>query len=125
MHKTLLITVAGAILGIGLTAYAEEQIDEVWQCKLNDGKTLEEVQTNNSIWVKAMHDNVSDDISSMVVTSVVGDTGHFLFVDSFPDLATWAAAKAWLETEEGQALDAQFQALANCESNRLYRSTTS
>ena len=65
------------------------------------------------------------DIHSYVLTNIVGNTGTFLYADSFPTMDAWAAAKKAMETEKGKALDAEFEAIEKCTSNTLHRSTES
>ena len=44
-----------------------------------------------------------------------------MYVDSYPDLATWAAGKAALSTDAGQAVEDGFDDVMDCTGNRLYR----
>ena len=62
-------------------------------------------------------------INSRIVTPLVGDLGSFIFVDSFPNLASWSEAKAAMQSGEGQKIEAAFDELSDCTSNRLYTST--
>jgi hypothetical protein len=104
----------------------EERIVEVWTCTLNEGQTQEDVQTSNSRWVAFMNAQVEGgDIRSYVLTSIVGNTGEFLYVDSFPNMPAWSAAKAATETDEGQAIEAELNEDATCSSNTLHQSTQS
>ncbi len=105
---------------------AVERIVEVWTCTLNDDQTQEDVQTTNTKWVAFMNAQVEGgDIQSYVLTSIVGNTEGFLYVDSFPDMRAWIAAKAASETDEGQAIDAELDVVATCSSNTLHQSTES
>ncbi len=105
---------------------AEERIVEVWTCTLNDDQTQEDVQTTNTKWVAFMNAQVEGgDIQSYVLTSIVGNAEGFLYVDSFPDMRAWIAAKAASETDEGQAIDAELDVVATCSSNTLHQSTES
>lgn len=58
--------------------------------------------------------------ASYVTTPIVGALGAFMYVDSYPDMETWAAAKKALAKEEGQAREAALNELATCETNSLY-----
>ena len=121
LSKTLLIGVA---LGICLAADAGTRVTEVWQCKLNDGKTLEDVHAANGAWVKFVNATVAGgDIHSYVSTSVVGNTTQFLYVDSFPNMRAWIDTKAANETAEGQRIQAALNEAASCSSNSLHLST--
>ena len=116
--------VATGVLCTSAVVAAEPTFEEVWTCTLEDDKTIDDVQAANSKWLKWVNENVEGgNISSSVVSSVVGNTDVFLFVDSYPDLATWSAAKAALDTEEGQALEELFEGVSDCSENRLYKMT--
>ena len=105
---------------IWLAAHASAEVMHYSRCKLVEGKTIADVQNVNKTWLAFVHDNVSDEISSSIATSIVGDAGNYMFVDSYPDLATWAAAKKALDSDEGNAIEAQFAELGECNSNRLW-----
>ena len=98
-------------------------IVEMWKCSLKDGKTMEEVQAVNKRWL-AMTRKVAgtEDINSYSLETVVGDLTIFGFADAYPDMATYAKVKAAEDSEEGQAIDAEFDALMDCSDNRLYKS---
>jgi hypothetical protein len=118
MKKLTMALFASILLLTGGAALADP-VSQVWTCKLNDGKTAEDAQSVNSKWLKwAREVGGSDEITSSFVTPVVGDTG-FLWVDTFPDLVTWAKV-----IEAGNAddngLEAEFEALQTCSGNRLW-----
>lgn len=72
-------------------------------------------------WLAWMHKNVSEKIRSSAATPLVGDNDGFLYVDTYPDLATWAAGQAALQTDAGQAVEAAFGDVMDCSGNRLWR----
>ncbi|HZX25020.1 MAG TPA: hypothetical protein VFF18_15900 [Woeseiaceae bacterium] len=116
------VTVAGALTCLGMAAYAEPAYEEVWTCKLEEGKTIEEVQAANSKWLAMVSKEIGKGkIRSSVVRSVVGNADIFLFVDTYPDLATWSATKEFLGSDEGEAADELFEGISDCSENRLYR----
>ena len=113
--------VALALLCLTGIAMADS-IAETWTCTLKDGKTIEDVQATNSKWLEWINAHVDGGgITSSVGTSVVGDTTRFIFVDSYPSLGAWAAAKEALASEEGDAIDDMFDELSECSDNRLWR----
>ena len=65
----------------------------------------------------------SDDVRSYALNTVVGDLTKFVFVDTFPDMAAWSAAKSAAESDEGKAIEAAFEELMECTKNHLYEST--
>ena len=117
------------LLGIWATANADSDYREVWTCQINEGKTMDDVRTANSKWVVFINANVEGGgISSHIVTSVVGNvtTGSFLYVDTFPSLESWSAAKSATEgNEEGEAIDAELGEVAECSENRLFEAEES
>ena len=92
-----------------------------YTCKLNEGKQVEDVQAANSAWLTWVRANVNENITSMVGTAVVGQFDMFLFVDSYPDLATWASAQMALQNDAPKELEANLDAAAKCTENRLWR----
>ena len=95
---------------------------EVWTCTTEEDKSIEDVQAANSKWLKWINENVEGGgITSAVGTAVVGDAEIFLFIDTYPDLATWSTAKAALDTEEGEALEEVFEGISDCTENRLWK----
>jgi hypothetical protein len=120
--------VAGLALGVA-AAYADshERIVVIWTCKLNEEKTQDDVQTANKKWVKLMNDTVEGgDIRSFVLTTVIGsDTEVFLYADSFPSMESWNASRKVIQSEAGQAIEAELNEVATCSSNSLYESEES
>ena len=119
MTRTLSrLVIVLAALGICGVASADS-IDEVWMCTLEDDKTLDDVQAANSKWLAYVHKNVSKDVSSNVAAAIVGDSTGFIFVDRYPDLATWAKVKSRLNDDED--IDDLFEGISDCTKNTLYR----
>jgi hypothetical protein len=50
------------------------------------------------------------------VTPVIGDLGGFMWVDTYPDIATWGKI---VDADSG--FDAEFDAISTCSSNRMLR----
>jgi len=102
----------------------DERIVEMWQCELKEGKEMEAVQANNTKWLALTRKQAgSDDVRSYALSTIVGDLSKFVFVDTFPNLAAWSAAKSAAESDEGKAIEATFDELMDCTKNRLYKST--
>ena len=106
-----------AIMGISSVAFADSYV-EVWTCQLEDEKTIEDAQAANSKWLAYVRENVSEDIASSLVTPVVGDLDEFVFIDTYPDLDTWAKTKARLQDSDTEEL---FEGVTNCSKNSLHR----
>ncbi len=124
MHRVITTLLALTALFLASAASAEDRVLEFWMCTLKEGKTLEDAATINGKWLKLQNDaNPGAKIRSWGLTSIVGEPNAFGYMDSFPNLEAWAKAKAVIESAEGQALDAEFGALADCTRNRLYQAT--
>ena len=113
-----LVTLAAAFASSPLLA---DDYVAAYTCKLNEGKKVEDVQAANSAWLKWVRANVSEKITSNVGTAVVGQFDTFLFVDRYPDLATWAATHMALQNDAPKELEANLDAAAKCTENRLWR----
>ena len=121
MKKSLLSAFASVALLCFSTGALADQVSEVFECELEKGMTMAKAQAINSKWLAFMHANVSEDITSVAAIVLVGKSDEFRYVDTYPDLATWAAAKAALETDEGQAVEGAFEGVIECNKNKLYR----
>ncbi len=99
-----------------------DSVAETWTCEVKEGKEIKDVQAANSKWLKWVNAHVEGGgITSSVGTSVVGNSERFIFVDTYPNLATWAAAKDALDSEEGNELDDLFEDVSECSENRLWK----
>ena len=118
-----------ATIGMWSTFNADSDYRVVHTCMLKDGKTMDDVRVANSKWVVFVNGNVEGgDITSHIVTSVVGDTtpGKFGYVDSFPSLESWAAHLVAIESiAEGIAIDKELREIADCTENELYKAEES
>jgi hypothetical protein len=121
MHKhlrSIFTTLAIFCLSAGALA---DPVAEVFTCKLHEGKTMEDAKAVNKMWLAWMRANVAEEITSTAATAVVGDSDTFMYVDTYPDLETWAKGKTARETDEGAAVEGGFDAVMKCPSNRLWK----
>ncbi len=122
--KAQLIKILSVLLVLGIwgTAVADSTVRLVWICSVNDGKTMDDVRTSNSAWVKFMRAEVDKAISSTILTPVVGniEVGRFIFADDFPSYEVWNQAREASATDEGQAIDAVINEAATCDTNSLH-----
>ena len=127
--KSLLVKLSPLVCMLGISATADADFREVWTCTIKEGKTMDDVRAANSRWVKFINANVDGGgITSHIVTSVVGNAsiGSFGYVDSFPTLESWSAAKSATEgNEEGEAIDEALGEAADCSENRLFEAEES
>ena len=122
MKKLLPVTFV-ALLTLCLSGIAAaDSIAETWTCEVKEGKKIEDVQAINSKWLKWVNAHVEGGgITSSVGESVVGNSEKFIFVDTYPNLATWAAAKDALDSPAGDELDELFEDVSECSENRLWK----
>ena len=71
----------------------------------------------NARWLKwARATGGSDEITSSYVSTVIGDLGGFMWVDTYPDIATWGKV-----VDADSEFDAEFDEVSTCSGNRMYR----
>ena len=118
MKKLMTILLASILLCASGLALADP-VSEVWNCKLNEGKTAEDAQAVNGKWLAwARKVGGSDAITSSFATPVVGDTG-FLWVDTYPDLVTWAKVSEASNSDD-YPMGGAFEEIQTCTGNRLW-----
>jgi hypothetical protein len=121
MKKFVSIVLLASAAAVASSSLSADDYVNAYTCKLNEGKKVEDVQAANSAWLKWVRANVSEKITSNVGTAVVGQFDMFLFVDRYPDLATWAATTMALQNDAPKELEANLNAAAKCTENRLWR----
>jgi hypothetical protein len=119
MKKILTVVTSCLVLGFAVSAHADG-VSESWMCELKDGKSVEDVQAINSKWLKWVNARTDGVVRSAVGTAIVGNTEIFMFIDSYPDLTTWAAVKTLLDSDEGEEMEGMFDETSECSSNRLW-----
>ena len=116
LKKISLATVSSALLLLAAAAHAEP-VSIVFSCELREGSTREDVMEINARWLKwARETGGSDEITSTYVATLIGDLGGFMWVDTYPDLETWARI-----VDADSEFDAEFDEVSTCSSNRMYR----
>lgn len=116
LKKIMLATVTSAFLLLSVAAHPEP-ISIVFSCQLKDGSTKEDAMEINARWLKwARATGDSDEITSSYVSTVIGDLGGFMWVDTYPDIATWGKVD-----EADSVFDAEFNEVSTCSGNRMYR----
>ena len=116
LKKMMLATVTSVFLLLSVAAHAEP-ISVVFSCKLKEGSTKEDAMEINARWLKwARATGGSDEITSSYVSTVVGDFGSFMWVDTYPDIATWGKI-----ADADSDFDEEFNEVATCSGNRIYR----
>lgn len=121
MRKFVIVTFAVISLGVWGVASADT-IANVYTCTLNDDVEIEDVQAQNSKWLAWVNANVEGGgITSSVGTAVVGNQDVFIFIDTYPNLSSWAATQEALNSDAADELDDLFEATNECSKNALWR----
>jgi hypothetical protein len=116
LKKIMLATVSSVFLLLSVAVNAEP-VSIVYSCQLKEGSTMEDAMEINARWLKwARATGGSDEITSSFVSPVIGDLGGFMWVDTYPDIATWGKI---VDADSG--FDAEFDAISTCSGNRMYR----
>ena len=116
LKKTFLAAVSSVFLLLSFAANAEP-VTAVFYCKLNEGNTKEEAKEINARWLKWARETAgTDEITSSYVTTVVGDFDGFMWVDTYPDIASWGKI-----VDADSDFDDEFNEVATCSGNRLLR----
>ena len=116
LKKILLATVTSVFLLLSVAVHAEP-VTMVFSCQLKDGSTKDDAMAINARWLKwARATGGTDAITSSYVTTVIGDLGGFMWVDTYPDIATWGKI-----ADADSEFDAEFDAISTCSSSRMLR----
>ena len=84
LKRIMLAAVTSVFLLLSVAVYAEP-ISIVWYCELKDGSTKEDAMEINARWLKwARATGGSDEIKSSYISTVIGNLGGFMWVDTYP-----------------------------------------
>lgn len=118
LKKIMLATVSSVFLLLSAVVHAEP-VTVVWSCTLNEGSTKADAMEINARWLKwARATGGSDEIMSSYVSTIIGDLGGFMWVDTYPDIATWGKI---VDDDSGADFDAEFNEVSTCTGSRMYR----
>ena len=118
LNKIITAAATSVFLLLSAAVYAEP-ISIVYSCTLNEGVTQEDAMEVNARWLKwARETGGSDEITSSYVTALVGELGGFMWVDTYPDIATWGKI---VDADSAAEFDAEFNEIMTCSSSRMYR----
>ena len=116
LKKIMLAAVTSVFLLLSVAVHAEP-VSIVFSCKLKEGSTKEDAMEINARWLKwARETGGSDEITSSYVSTIIGDLDSFMWVDTYPDIATWGKV-----VDADSEFDAEFGEVSTCSGNRMYR----
>jgi len=120
MIKKMILAAMAATLLLVSVGVSAQPVTIVWTCELSDGKTQEDAMAVNSKWLKWAHGFAgTDEITSSFVYAIIGDFGSFMWVDTYPDLATWVKV-ADGDMDDASDTSAAFDELETCSGNKMY-----
>ena len=119
--------IAITFIAAAFSASADTRVSIVWTCTLNEGKTVEDLNAVHGKWVDwANSQSYGGDIRGAIASTGIAANFQVLIIDSYPDMATFAAdSETYPDSEEGQAIDAEYDAVSTCTGNALYEVTDS
>jgi len=96
---------------------------EVWNCKLNDGKTFDDLNGVSSAWLAATKSmEGTEEIETYHMYPAVANTadGSFNFVVILPDLGVWGKLAKAYQGSASQKADEAWGEVATCKGNSLW-----
>ena len=110
---------------IGSFSLAHAKSVEVWNCKLNDGKTFDDLNVVSSAWLAATKSMEGTEgieaFHEYPVVTTAGD-GGFNFVVITPDLENWGKLAKAYPGSAAQKADEAWGEVASCKGNSLWAS---
>ena len=110
---------------IGSCSLAHAKSVEIWNCKLNDGKTFDDLMVASSAWLAATKSmEVSEEIEAYHMYPVVTNAGDgsFNFVVILPDPEVWGKLTKAYPGSASQKADEAWGEVATCKGNSLWAS---
>ena len=115
---------AAALLFL-LANTADARVLQVWNCTLNDGKTVADVEKVSADWLKAAHSMESGKKLEVYLNFPMtgnAEAGSFLFVMISPDATSWGAFEDSYEGSAASKSDSAWNAVADCSGSSLWNS---
>lgn len=125
MHKHTFGAVAALALYFFAGSVYADSIVEVWSCKVNDGKSGDEIVKASADWLKAAQGMPGGkDLEVYVEFSLVSQSGgdSFNFVLVTPDIKTWGLFNQDYEGSAAAKADEAWNRVATCSGNTLWES---
>ena len=123
MNNTIKLLTAAALSCACTLASAD--VIQVWICKMNDGKTADDLQAASSAWLataKKLPGNEKVEAwHNFPVAANVGD-GGFSFVTISPDFKAWGEAAEAYSGSDTEKADQAWGEVASCSGSSLWAS---
>ena len=123
IKKALLATVAVLLS----TPAFSDSVLHIWSCKVNDGKTSQDLLDVNQKWLaaaKAIEGGESIELTIEVPLAANVADGSFNFVLSIADAAAWGEWQSNYVGSRAAEVDQEWSEVATCENSSLWSSYT-
>ena len=125
MKKIIIASLTASVMFLFTAPAYADSIVQLWSCKLNDGKTGDDLVAASSVWLKAAKTNEGgEDIEAFLEFPIAADTGDddFTFVLVVADTKTWGVFNQdYPDSPAGEAEEAWGE-VATCSASSLWAS---
>ena len=125
MKKRIIASITALAMYLLATSSYADSIVHIWNCKLNDGKTTENLAAVTSDWLKAAKTMEGGGALELYLefpeAAAVGD-GSFSFVLVAPDTKTWGLFMNDYPESPAAKADEAWGEVATCSGSSLWRS---
>jgi hypothetical protein len=124
VRTTAIATLFVAALGMTTAAFAAGGVQEAYICKLNDGKTMEDLNKVVGDFNKMIGDmKGGDKYTAQVLTPIAAeDLSMVIWVGQMPDAIAMATLQAdYLDSDAGRKMDEKFQDVITCTARSTWR----
>ncbi len=126
MKKIIIASFTASVMFLFTAPAYADSIVQLWSCKLNDGKTGDDVVAASSAWLKAAKSLVGgEDLEAFLDFPIAADagSGDFTFVMVVADTKTWGVWWGSEDTDPAmQEADEAWSEVATCSSSSLWAS---
>jgi len=125
MKKIIIASLTASVMFLFTAPAYADSIVQLWSCKINDGKTEDDLVAASSAWLKAAKTNEGgEDIEAFLDFPIAADYGDddFTFVLVVADTKVWGAFNHdYFDSPAGEAEEAWGE-VATCSASSLWAS---
>lgn len=125
MKKKLTALLTASLVFLFTAPAHADSVLQIWNCKLNDGKTGAELMAVSSAWLKAAKTmDGGEDIEAFVDFPIAANTGDgaFSWVMVLADAKTWGIFNNEYDGSPAAKVDEEFGEIATCKSSSIWQS---
>lgn len=124
VHASLIAAMLLAVLGMKAGAFADAGVQEVFICKLNQGKTLEDLNKVIGDFNKMIGDRKGGDkyTAHLLTPIAADDLSTIVWVGTMPDSGAMGTLQDdYQASEAGQKMEKKFDDVITCTSRSVWR----